>query len=112
MKNNEENATLKQYGFVEKEGGYWFARTGKYGSNFVIKPLVHPTETEPYLVCSIKNIHGYECEIKFEQKDFISMKSFMRKIESYGNFVWIDDEIAFIQLKSYIYDLKEKGGAQ
>ena len=102
---DSEDEMIKRYGFTIENGKYWFQRIGRYGSNFILKPLFHvESVTKPKRIFSIINEYGIAHEIELEQKDLISLAAFKLKVEGLGNFLWTTDEISLTQLKSYLYD--------
>lgn len=107
-KNEKAGDMLALYGFYEKNNCYYGAgaKSGdKCWSNFVLKPILHiRDERNAKRIFLIKNSHGQESVIKFNQSELVSFTDFKVRTESAGNFVWEAKQEEMTLLKKYLYD--------
>lgn len=104
----EEYEMLQTYGFTIKNNCYYSC--GKDGaqkklSNFILKPCIHVLDDVlPLRIFEIINDDpGSKPEIvELDMETFTSSKSLRKKLFGLGNYVWLGDENALLQLQAYL----------
>lgn len=99
---------LRQFGFLERWGCYY--GTDKNGhdvqwSNFTMKPLFHiKDDIRPVRLFEIDNDDEETPKeiIELDMEVFTSAKSLRKKLLGIGNYTWLADDNALIQLQRYL----------
>jgi hypothetical protein len=100
----DKNFFIK-YGFYFRDNRYFFQirnKNGKvnqfyHGSNFVLYPIAHITtgkesKNDSRRIYKMVNIFNHETTINLSTEEGIGLKSFMKVVESCGNFMFTGDE--------------------
>lgn len=99
---------MKQYGFHQHEGHYYFSLSEDHffkWSNFVMKPLFHVRDanSQALRLFEMTNEFNQTQIVELKQEDLISLSRFKLKVESLGNYVWLAKEEQLTRLKQYLY---------
>jgi len=106
---NEQNISIKKYGFYEDKNCYYFYAPkgeGFYrGSNFSLEPLFHiESAVNAKRLYRLKNEYGVVKVLELSQKDLIAISAFRLKCESLGNFRFDGGEFGLSKIKAYLYE--------
>lgn len=99
---------MKQYGFHQHEGHYYFSLSEDHfykWSNFVMKPLFHVRDanSQALRLFEMTNEFNQSQIVELKQEDLISLSRFKLKVESLGNYVWLAKDEQLTRLKQYLY---------
>lgn len=104
---------LRQFGFIEKHHCYY--GTNKDGaeiqwSNFTLKPLFHiKDDIRPVRLFEVNNDDPDDKAeiIELDMEVFTSAKNLRKKLLGIGNYTWLANEEALIQLQRYLAKVTE-----
>jgi hypothetical protein len=105
---------INQYGFIEKENQYFYAKYEFKSktisinniSNFVIKPLfLIQSNTDPKRLFEIRNKYNLSKIIDVPAKALVSITEFNSFVEGKGNYLMNASKIEFHRIKEKLYDL-------
>ncbi|MBQ0076245.1 MAG: DNA primase [Bacteroidales bacterium] len=102
---------MKDFGFLEKDSCYLNMDSNgqlHFWSNFVLHPLYHIKDAvNSSRIFTITNEDKDSEIVEFSGEELTSLPSFMKKVESLGNFIWLAKGEQLTKLKRYLYKVTE-----